>query len=230
MNPAKAQRILDMVIGHVFGYKNTLSLDQFMQKYAFDIKLPQQVYDATTQEPTWTQSVNPTKFITVKNAWKRDDWEKLPPRAFSSIDDVLSAWNDVNYTATERELDSVDVAESDNIYTSENIYRSQDIHGSKNILFSDGIINSEYIAAGQRSHSATYCIRIEDSKESSNSFSVIWSKSIVNSFFIQDCSDMYECMFCSHVQNKKFCVANRQLEETEYYKVKDMVIRWILSS
>ena len=202
MSPKEAQAILDKVIGQVFGYKNPLSLEQFMQKYAFDIRLPQQVYDSTTGEPTYSQSVNPTKFITVKNAWAKEDWDKMPKRTIHGIEDILAAWNEINYTATDRHLDSINVAESDNIYTSENIYRSQDIGDSKNVLFSDGIFSSEYIVAGQRSNSAANCIRIEDSKECSNSFSVVWSKKIVNSFFIQDCSDMYESCFARTLRTK----------------------------
>jgi hypothetical protein len=230
MTSTEAQSILDKIMGQVFGFQNNLKLDQFMQKYAFDIRLPQEVYDSTTNEPTWTQAVNPTKFIAVANAWAREDWDKLPDRPLETIEEIIDAWNEVNFTATERYLDSLNVAASDNIYSSENIYRSQDVSNSKNVLFSDGIVNSEFIAAGQRSNSSVYCIRIEDSKECSNSFSVVWSKKVVNSFFIQDCSDMYECMFCSHVNNKKYCVANRQLQEEEYRKVKEMVIRWTLTS
>lgn len=230
MSPKIAQQVLDKIIGQVFGYQNPLSLEQFMQKYAFDIRLPQQVYDSTTGESTWTQAVNPTKFITVKNAWAREDWDKMPKRTINGIEDILAAWSEINYTATDRHLDSLNIAESDNIYTSESIYRSQDVSDSKNVLFSDGVFSSEYIAAGQRSNSSTYCVRIEDSKECSNSFSVVWSKKIVNSFFIQDCSDMYECMFCSHITNKKFCIANMQFEEEEYRKIKDYVVKWILTS
>ncbi len=230
MTSKEAQDMLDKIIGQIFGYKNPLSLEQFMQKYAFDIRLPQQVNDSTTGEPTYTQAVNPTKFITVKNAWAKDDWDITPTRAINGMDDILAAWNEINYTATDRHLDSLNIAESDNIYTSENVFRSQDISDSKNILFSDGVFGSEYIAAGQRSNSSTYCTRIEDSKGCSNSFSVIWSKKVVNSFFIQDCGDIYECMFCSHITNKKFCIANMQFEEAEYRKIKDYVVRWILTS
>src|SRR5437660_3527840 len=99
MNPRTAQSILDKIIGQVFGYKNPLSLEQFMQKYAFDIRLPQQVFDSTTNEPTWTQAMNPARFITIKNAWDREDWEK-PKREIKGIEDILTAWNDINYTAT----------------------------------------------------------------------------------------------------------------------------------
>lgn len=230
MNAQQAKTTLDKIVGQIFGFQNPLTLEQFQQKFAFDVRLPQQVFDSTTNEPTWTQSVNPTKFISIKNAWNRQDWDNRPKRPINSIEDILAAWNDINYTATERHLDSVNIGESDNIYTSENVYRSQDISDSKNILFSDGVFNAEYIVAGQRSNSSAFCIRLEDSKECSNSFSVIWSKKTVNSFFIQDCSDMLECMFCSHITNKQFCIANMQFEEAEYRKIKDMVLRWILTA
>jgi len=230
MDAKVAQDVLDKIIGQIFGYKNPLTLEQFQQKFAFDVRLPQQVYDTTTNEPTWTQSPNPTKFITVKNAWNRLDWDNRPKKELNSIEDIMAAWNEINYTATDRHLDSLNIAESDNIYSSENIYRSQDITGSKNILFSDGVNESEYIAAGQRSRAITYCARVEDSNTCTNSFSVIWSKKIVNSFFIEDCGDMFECMFCSHITNKQFCIANMQYTEEEYRRIKDIIIRWILTA
>jgi len=231
MDTKIAQATLDKIIGQIFGYQNPFTLEQFQAKYAFDVRLPQQVTDSTTGEITWSQSPNPSKFITVSNTWKMEEfWEKRPKRELKSIEDIIAAWNEINLTATERYLDSINVAESDNIYSSENVYRSQDIHGSKNVLFGDGVIDSEFVVAGQRSNTLSYCARVEDSTSCSNSFSVIWSKKIVNSFFIEDCGDMYECMFCSHTSNKKFCIANMQFEEAEYRVLKDMVIRWILTA
>lgn len=231
MDSKQAQATLDQIIGQITGYKNPLSLEQFRNKYAFDVRLPQQVNDSTTGQITWSQSPNPTKFITVENTWKMEDfWEKRPKRQLNNIQDIITAWNEINYTATERYLDSLNVAECDNIYSSENVYRSQDIRNSKNILLCDGIGDSESVAASQRSVTLQNCVRVEDSNTCTNSFSVIWSKKIVNSFFIEDCGDMYECMFCSHTSNKKFCIANMQYTEEEYRALKDQVIRWILTA
>lgn len=230
MDAKTAQGILDNIVGQIFGYKNPFSLEQFQQKFAFDVKLPLQVNDSTTNQPTWTQSPNLTKFITVENSYARDDWDSRPKRDLNSIEDIMQAWNEINYSATERYLDSMNVAESDNIYNSENVYRSVDIHGSKNVLFSDAAIASEYVAAVQRSNSLSFCARAEDSRNCSNSFSVVWSKNIVNSFFIEDCADMQDCMFCSHTRGKQFCVANMQYTEEEYRKIKEIVVRWILTS
>ena len=70
MNKDVAQEILDKVVGTVFGYKNPLNLEQAMQKFAFDLRLPQQVYDSVDGSATWAISVNPSKFISLDNVRK----------------------------------------------------------------------------------------------------------------------------------------------------------------
>jgi hypothetical protein len=232
MTPAHTKQMLDTIAGQVFGYKNPYSPEEFMRKFAFDVPLPVEVNDAFDGQPTWSQSANPTKYLSMKNARKlteKKDWLGQE-RSLHSVEDMLQAWNEINYTTTERQIESLNVAESDNVYNSENIYRSQDIIQSKNILFSDGLMQCEFVAAGQRSRASSFCIRLEDSKDCSNSFSVAWSSKIVNCMFIQDCGDMYESMFCANIRGKRFCIANRQYQEAEYRKLKDLVVRWILTS
>jgi hypothetical protein len=232
MDKDKAKVIVDKVIGQVFGFQNPLTLDQIMSKFAFDIKLPQQVYDATTNEPTWVMSTSPTKFVSLKNIQKRngiDDWV-IPKRPLKNLQDVLAAWQETNMMAAERYSESEHVAESDNVTMSQYVFRSQDIHESKNIVFCDGLIKSEYTVASQRSNSLNFCIRTEDSKICSNSFSVNWSGKIADSFFIQDSYDLNNCMFCSHMVSKKYCIANMQFEKDEYMRLRKQVIEWILTS
>ena len=231
MTPQLAQEILDKIVGQVFGYKNPLSLEVFMQKYAFDVRLPQQVNDSTTGEVTWAGSTNPTKFITMANARKRsEDQDLMPGRPLPDIQSILSAWNETNYMSTERQIESVNIAESDNVSQSENIFRSQFIIRSKNVLFSDGIHDSEFIAASQRSQTSAFSIKVDDSQNISNSFFVTWSNKVTNSFFINDCFDVTDCMFCTNTAGKQYCVANMQYDEVEYKRIKDMVVRWILTS
>lgn len=239
MTEEKAKEILDNIIQQIFGYMNPLSLEQFKTKYAFDLRLPTQVNDSLTGEPTWAQSTNPLKYITMANSWKRgeliksdsfindQDW-MLKKRPLNNIEDVLRAWEEVNYTTSDREMDSMNIAKSDNVVESENVFHSMDIIKSKNVIFSDGAIGCENVAAVQRSNTLNYCARVEDSTVCSNSFSVSWSGNIDKSMFIHDGFDLYECLFCSHIKSKKFCIANIQLEEDEYYKLKKEIIEWIL--
>jgi hypothetical protein len=228
MNAEEAKKIVDKIVGQVFGYQNPLSLEQFMQKFAFDIRLPQQVYDSTDNSVTWAQSTNPTKFMKLENA-RTNETGIRPSRPMNSLQDILAAWNEINYTTTEKQNESVNVAESDSVDRSQNVFRSQDIRDAKNIVFSDGVHHSEFVAASQRSGNVTFGIRIEDSGEVSNSFGVSWSGKVTNCLFIHDCGDMQDSMFCTNMYGGRYCIANMQFEEEQYKKLREEVIRWILS-
>ena len=71
----------------------------------------------------------------------------------------------------------------------------------------------EYAIACQRSGNSSFCLRVDDSSDCYNSYNVICSAKISNSFFIQDCNSLHECMFCAHISNKKYCIANMQFEK-----------------
>lgn len=231
MDTTQAKEISDKIIGQVFGYQNPFSLDQILAKFAFDVRLPQQVYETETNQPTWAQSINPTKFIKHSSTFeKAEGYYEREKRPIQSVQDILTFWAETNEMSTERQFDSLNVAESDDVRMSENVYRSQNIENSKNILFTDGALNSEFLMASQRSQSSNFCIRLEDSNECSNSFGVTWSKKISNSLFIQDCANMQDSMFCSHINSKRFWIANMPFEEAEYRQIRDMVVRWILTA
>ncbi len=232
MDQVKAKEILDKVVGAVFGYQNPLTLEQAMQKFAFDLPLPQQVHDSTTGQPTWANSVNPSRFINIDNmrSMHSDTEWMMPKRPLGSIEDILTAWSETNYTTTDRQIESINIAESDSITNSENVYRSACIRTSKNVLFSVDNDSLEYVIAGWRSQTSTFSIRVEDSQLVSNSFNVIWSAKVSNSFFVQDCYDISDCMFCSHIAGKQYCIANIQFEKEEYEKLKLQVIQWIFNS
>lgn len=232
MNDAKALEIVSKIFRGTFDKNNSYSLEEILEKFAFDIKVPKQVNDSTTNEITWADSINSGKFITNKNMEKKDEitgW-MLPKRDIANLQDLIDIWNTVNLTTTERVYDSINVIKSDTIYRCENVYRCSSCNDSKNIIYCDSCGNSEFLLASQRSNSCNFCIRTDDSKDCSNSYSVICSNKVKNSLFIQDCFDLYECMFCAHIASKKFCIANMQFEEKEYYKIKEIIITWILSN
>jgi hypothetical protein len=232
MNEAEAKKILDKIVGAVFGYQNPLSLEQAREKFAFDRRLPQQVSDSTTGEVTWSSAKNAQKYVTLENMHNRNDIDesKIPTRALGTVEDIIAAWAETNYAATERIVDSLNVAKSDHIMGSENVYQSYDVHRSKNILFTEGGSEMEYVVAGFSSTTSSFCIRVEESQLTTNSFSVNWSAKISNSFFMQDCYDCMDCMFCSHIAGKRYHIANMQVDEAEYKRLKLEVTKWILSS
>ena len=232
MKDADALEIVNKVFKSVFDKENVDSLDKLLEKFAFDIKLPKQVYDSTTNEITWADSVSSGKFITNKNMEKRDEtvgW-MLPKKEATSLQDLIDIWSTINFTTTERVYDSIDVVKSDTIYRCENVYRSTGCSDSKNVIYCDSCGNCEFILASQRSFSCNFCIRTDDSKDCSNCYNVICSNKVSNSLFIQDCFDLYECIFCSHIASKRFCIANMQFEEQEYYEIKQAIVDWILNN
>lgn len=231
MNDKQCKQVLDEIFMGVFEQKCLLNLNDVLSEFAFDIKLPNKVIDAVDGKETWASSINSNKYISQENMMKYDNYRgwMRPKREISSLDEILTLWNKINYTTTERNYDSINISKSDTIYRSENIYRSQDCRECKNAIFIDGCANSEYILACQRSSNLSYCIRVDDSSNCSNSYSVICSSKITNSFFVQDANSLYECMFCSHISNRRYCIANMQFDKDEYMNIKFEVLKWIVS-
>ncbi len=232
MDERKALEIVNKIFKSVFEKENNNTMDALLEKFAFDIKLPKQVNDSTTNEPTWADSINSGRFITNKNMEAREKAEgwMLPKREVKDLEELIHIWNTINLTTTERVYDSINVIKSDTIYRCENVYRSTDCRDSKNLIYCDSCGDSEFLLASQRSGTSNFCIRCDDSKDCSNSYNVLCSNKISNSLFIQDCSDLYECIFCSHIASKRFCIANMQFEQEEYYEIKSAIIEWIINS
>lgn len=232
MNEKITLDTIDKIFNNVFNTQNTFSIDELLSKFAFDIKLPKKVYDSTTNEETWADSINSGRYITLNNMEKQDK-EKgwmLERKRINNLEELVNIWNQVNLTTTERIYDSINVNKSDTIYRSQNIYHSTNCSDAKNLVFCDSCGNSEFLLASQRTEESNFCIRCDDSTNCSNSYNVIYSNKIINSLFIQDCFNLYECMFCSHIASKKYCIANMQFEKEEYFEIKKVIIEWILNS
>lgn len=231
MNNKQCKQVLDEIFMGIFQRKCLMSIEEVLSEFAFDIKLPNKVIDAVDGKETWASSINSNKYISQINMQKYDEYKgwMRPKKEINSLDEILKLWNKVNYTTTERNYDSINVSKSDTIYNCENVYRSQDCRKCKNTIFTDGCGDSEYVLACQRSSNCSYCIRVDDSNNCSNSYSVICSSKISNSFFIQDANSLYECMFCSHIANRRYCIANMQFDRSEYMNIKAEVVKWILS-
>ncbi len=229
MNEIEVLDVINKIFKNIFGKESKFNIEQIKEKFAFDVKIPKMVYDSTTNEETWATSIHSGKFITNNNMEKKENW-MLEKQNITNLEELINIWNTINLTTTERVYDSINVSKSDTIYSSENVYASNDIREGKNIIFCDGCGNCDYVLASQRSALCQYCIRTDDSGNCNNSYNVICSSKINNSLFIQDCSDLYECMFCAHITSKKFCIANMQFTEDEYYQIKESIIDWILNS
>lgn len=232
MTEKLATEIVEKIFRAVFQISPNMSLDEVKKKFAFDVDLPKKVYDYTTNEETWAASKCSKKYITLKNMEQIDKtkgWMQAKEDVHS-LEEIVTLWDKINATTSERYYDSIDVAKSDTIYSCERIYNSMDSSSSKNLIFCNSCHSSDSLLASSRSTSSTYCIRCDDSQNCSNSYNVICSNKIVNCLFIQDSFDLYECMFCSHIASKKYCIANMQFEESEYYQIKKRIVSWIVEA
>lgn len=232
MGEKDALLIVDKIFKKVFGIENTKNLDEIMNKFAFDVWLPRQVIDMSTQETTWSNFEQNYNFISTKNAMAKEKtvgW-MLPKQSPSSLEDIWLLWQKVNLISTERIYDSNNVFKSDTIYRCNDIYNSNNCSDSKKLVFCDSCGDSEFLLASKRSYRCNFGIRVDDSKNCSGGFNIVYSNKIIDSFVIQDCFDLYECMFCAHIASKKFCIANMQFEQNEYYNLKKNILDWILNS
>ena len=228
--PAEFKTIADETFQAIFGRDCPYTVTELREKFARDIQLPTKVQDSTTGEDTWTAMPNAEKYITDKNSSQRDEkvgWMQ-PQQTLHGIKDILKLWREINYITTERAYNCERVYASDPVYGSSDVYMCTNCNNCQKILYCDGDFEANHAIACQRSGNLNYCIRVDDSNSCTNSYSVVCCSKISNSLFIQDASDLYECMFCSHISNRQFCIANIQFEKEAYYQVKTEVIDWIL--
>ena len=230
----KKQTILEAnkIFKTIFGKECPYNLGEILNKFAFDVKLPQKVHDSTTGEITWTQSINSSRFIKQVNMEAYDEkygWIQ-PKKEVQDLNELLKQWKRINYTTTERVYDCINVSESDPLYRCENVFRSTDLRNCKNAIFSDGSGDCESIIACQRTSNSAFCIRVDDSNNCTNSYNVICSIESSHSFFIPDANNMNACMFCSHMYNQRYYIANMPFEAEEYFAIKAEIIKWILSN
>ena len=232
MNNQKAKEISDYIFQDVFNRENAYSLIELKKKFAFDIPMANKVKCALSGENTWSFSAESEIVASQKavaDRFKKDEWiRKRQP--LNSIADVLKSWREINYITGEKYISSKEVAESDGIYNSIAVYGSVSIFDSKNIIFSYKIFDSNYLLASRDDSSCTLGLRVKESIYCSSCFEVSWSNKVSKSMFIHDSFDLYECLFCSHLRSKKYCIANMQFEKEEYLKIKKTVIDWILKA
>lgn len=231
MEEEQIEKIADYIFKEVFGLDNPYSLEQLKEKFAFDIPFARKEKCVLSGEPTYTSSGKGEKIASQKaiaSCFKKDEWIK-PRKSITSMKDILKYWNEINYLTGEKYINSKDIAESDGIYNSAFVYQGLSVFDSKNIVFCYKIFDCNYMLASRDDSSCTLGIRVKESLFCSSCFEVSWSNKVSRSMFIHDCFDLHECLFCSHLRSKKYCLANMQFEKEDYLRLKKMVIGWILT-
>jgi len=230
MDEKIANTIIDKIFKNTLGFNPAPDYATAKERYSGTIDtLPFPVTDLATQKQTWTVVKQASSYIAQTNMQEIDTANGWTPKQPPSTDitQLLSTWQALNSITAERTQDSINVAESDLIYGCENVYQCTNCNGSKNIVLCNDCGNSEYLFASQHSGSCNFCIRADDSVNCSNSYELKYCNKVVDSLFIQDCFDLYECIFCAHLSSKKFCITNVQLDQSTYYDIKNHILKWL---
>ena len=152
-----------------------------------------------------------------------------PYQQLESVEEVLKKWTDINPIVASRQINSVEVEESDGVYNSRGVYASSSIFDSKYIVGSRKLFDCGYMVGCRDNSACSIGVGVKESIYCSRCWEVSWSNKVSRSAFVHDCYDVSECLFCSHLRSKKYCVANIQLEKEEYFKVKEMVREWVIN-
>lgn len=230
MDNTKVKQIADNIFKDVFESDNPFSLEELQKKFAIDIPNIKKNLCSLSGQETWSLSNNSriASQSAIEEKFKEDEWMK-PPQKINSLEDIFHAWTKINYEVGDKYIDSTNITASNNIFNSDSVYQSASIFNSKNIIFGYNQVNCDSMLASRDNESCTMGVRIKESSLCSSSFEISWSQRISKSMFIHDGVDLYECMFCSHIRSKKYCIANMQFEKEEYFRLKKLVIEWILS-
>lgn len=234
MDINKIKEIIDYIFNDIFSCNNPLSLEETKGLFANDILLPEVTTCALSGKDTWIlkyENETLEKIASqesIADEFNKHEWMKsrVP---INSIEEILKYWREIDYKIAEKVIYSENVLNSDSIFNSSHIYNSVSIFDSKNIIYSYKISNSNYLLCSRDSDSCTLGFRFKENLFCSSGFEVSYSNKVAKSMFIHDCYDLYECLFCSHIRSKKYCIANMQFEKEEYFRIKKLVIEWLIS-
>jgi len=230
MDAKEANKIVDYVFRDVFGVDNFLTLEETRKVFAYDVQLPEKAKSMLGDSYVWGDFKKGDKiasYAELIEKFGKNDFMN-PRKEVDSIEDLLTEWDKINYHAGERYFDSREVVESDSIIGSSNIFRSEKIVNCENQVYCYNNGNSKYLVASKDNAACVSGIRIDLSKYCTSCYNITWSGKISKSMYILDCMDLYECLFCSQLRGKKYCIANMQFEKEEYFRIKKMVVEWTI--
>lgn len=202
-------------------------LDDFYQYYVCNKDLmPIEVQDYETKERlACTLRESQSKFISQQRLYDR--WEKdefmNESKSINNLTDLLNSYKLINYKLAPQNIESSEVVNSTHIHNASEILNSSYIYSSSKILFSTNLTECEYMAGSIGSLYCNFGARVFDSNKITDSFEISWSSTVSRSFFIHNAFNLKDCMFCSHITSKQYCIANMQYNKEDYMEIQKMI-------
>ena len=111
------------------------------------------------------------------------------------------------------------------VQSSQNLFDVSDIKYSENVRHSDSALHHkdsmDIIFSGGNSHNLYMCVNI-GSQSSDVKFSVS-AKFCTESEFIFNCKNVMNCFMCYGLENKSYCILNKQYEPDQYWNLVDKI-------
>ncbi|HLC94879.1 MAG TPA: hypothetical protein VJH89_00175, partial [Patescibacteria group bacterium] len=101
---------------------------------------------------------------------------------------------------------------SKNAYLSYSLVRSEEVYYSYSVDDSFMIFDCAHVGWLQNSYDDVYCGR------SNKIHCSLRSHDCVDSWFLFDCVNCQNCVMCSNLRNKRYCIRNQQYGKDEYFK------------
>lgn len=140
--------------------------------------------------------------------YKEKFWELVKSLPMNATRNTMS----VNYTGTNID-ESKDIQGSIEVYKSENLrycYGALHMSDSMDVLYSGG--HSDYLYqtcnVGSQSHNSKYSVS---------------TKTAIDCEFVFNCRHVTNCFMCVGIEDKKFCILNKQYREEEYFNLVDKI-------
>ena len=205
-----------------------MDIETFKKLYTRGMILPEKRACAISGEEIYVcPDYGYKTFISDAERMKRSEKDNFmePKEAIDSLSQALEMVKKVAMFRGSMKINSDVVEASNNVYSSSYIYNCASIHGAQKMMFSFDMGPCEYMLASRNDKNCNFGIRVFDSDGVANSFDVSNSVKCANCYFCHNCFDLRDCMFCFHIESKRFCIANMQFEEAEYLKIKEVLIK-----
>lgn len=197
-----------------------LSLEDFEAEYCLDLALP--LYGESLWGGHPVAMSKPYRHAASQSQIEKrtDELQQTPPFSGSSVEELLNcAFSNLLFSG-DNHYDSENVIQSDNVFKSREIFYSRAIHQSKKVVFSGDSIGLENAAACDSSGYSQFVIRAIDSINCSRCFDIYQSGKCSGCLFVSNCYNLHDCILCTNLRSKRYCIGNMQFTEANYRKLR----------
>lgn len=109
-------------------------------------------------------------------------------------------------------------------YNSHACYKSPALNKARGCLYSFWPRYSEYLIGCYYTFSSKFCVKCYTSQELTRCFEVSDSNNCTDCYFCHNCENLSNCMFCFNIKSKRYAIANVEIGQELYMKIKKLVL------